>query len=1272
MASNNNDSTTRFRVDISELRSQFTAAQRVVRLANSEFQAATAGMDDWANSANGLSAKINQLNSVLNAEEDKLKILQRQYELTRNELGENSREAQELQIKLNRQQATVTQVRNELTQYQTRLSELSSQTRDTRTAFERLSDTVAEQEKDLQTLQRGLANAVLEFGEGSQEAQQFRDSIATLTTDLNQNRQKLDAANQSVQDYTRGLSGINDQSNNAGNALDRLTSEIARQENDLQNLRREYQNTVLEQGESSQAAQQLGQRISDLSNDLNDNRTRLQDAADSTNQFDNSLQDVQSETENVSGGFTVLKGALANLISEGINKAIDAFKDLMVSSDKALNSLQAKTGMTTEEMSKFKGEMEDLYKQNYGESMEDLADAMATVAQNSKDTDPSKIKELTKNAIILRDTFGFEVNESMRAANMLIDQFGVTGDEAFNLIAQGAQNGLDKNGDLLDSINEYGVHYKQMGYSAEEFFNSLKNGTDAGTFSVDKLGDAMKEFGIRVKDGSESTNDAFKSLTIVSDIASESLGTHREALSKLEPELEKLESELRYAEMAQAGFNEKTSEMTRTKNTEKIASLREEIATVKDKIDFNKVAVEEWENSNYNTMKSAHDLAAMFSAGGDEAQQATNEVLTALFNMDDAVKQNEVGVALFGTMWEDLGVDGVKALMDVNGEADKTAETMKQINEVKYDDIGSAFSEVGRTLETDLLLPIVNEVMPTIKGFIGWLKDEAIPWIVEHGTEIKAVVAGIGAAFVAFKAVTIIQGIITAFTTLIPIIKSVGVAQAALNLVMSANPVGLIVAAIAGLVAAFVTLWNKSDKFREFWINLWEKIKEITSVVIGALKTFFTNLWEDIKVIFSVVTTWFSQKFTEAKNGIITAFTAVKTFFSNIWEGIKKVFASIGNWFSDKFNSAKEGIANVFTPVLEFFGTIKDGIIEIFSPIVEFYIRIYTAIWEAIKDIWNNIIGFLEGCWELIQLIFKPVAEWFKKQFTKAWENIKKAWSTVSKWFSNLWDAIKKVFSVVANWFKEQFTKAWTNIKEAWSSVKTWFSNIWSGIKDIFSVVGTWFKDQFTNAWDNIKDAFSRVGSFFSDVWEAVKKPFKTVADWFHDTFSKAWQKVKDVFSTGGKIFDGIKDGIADTFKTVVNGIIGGINRVIEVPFNAINGALRKIRDISIAGVEPFKDKLNEIDVPQIPLLAKGGIVKGATTAIIGEDGAEAVVPLEKNTRWMDLLADKIVAKTGSNNINNSTKIVNNNFYQTNNSPKALSRLDVYRQSKNLLAMKGG
>ena len=151
----------------------------------------------------------------------------------------------------------------------------------------------------------------------------------------------------------------------------------------------------------------------------------------------------------------------------------------------------------------------------------------------------------------------------------------------------------------------------------------------------------------------------------------------------------------------------------------------------------------------------------------------------------------------------------------------------------------------------------------------------------------------------------------------------------------------------------------------------------------------------------------------------------------------------------------------------------------------------------------------------------------------------------------------------------------------------------------------------------------TKIKKWFGGVWQGIKDVFSSVGNWFKDVFTKAWEGVKNVFSKGGKIFDGIKDGILNGLKTVINGIITGINKVIAVPFNGLNSALRTIKNVSIAGIKPFS-WISTLSVPQIPQLATGGITTGATLAMIGERGKEAVLPLENNTQWMDTLADRI------------------------------------------------
>lgn len=192
------------------------------------------------------------------------------------------------------------------------------------------------------------------------------------------------------------------------------------------------------------------------------------------------------------------------------------------------------------------------------------------------------------------------------------------------------------------------------------------------------------------------------------------------------------------------------------------------------------------------------------------------------------------------------------------------------------------------------------------------------------------------------------------------------------------------------------------------------------------------------------------------------------------------------------------------------------------------------------------------------------------------------------------WDSIKEVFSKIWSWISEKviepvkngFASAGEYLKEKWNKVKEFFSGLWEGMKN------------------GAKNA-----------WEGIKKVFSTVATFFKNIFTNAWEGVKKVFSVGGKIFDGIKDGILNGFKAIVNAIIGGINKVVSIPFNGINWALKKIRDIEFLGISPFKDLIKTIDIPQIPKLATGAVIppRSEFMAILGDQkrGVNIETPLD-------------------------------------------------------------
>lgn len=377
-----------------------------------------------------------------------------------------------------------------------------------------------------------------------------------------------------------------------------------------------------------------------------------------------------------------------------------------------------------------------------------------------------------------------------------------------------------------------------------------------------------------------------------------------------------------------------------------------------------------------------------------------------------------------------------------------------------------------------------------------------------------------------------------------------------------------------------------------------------------------------------------------AKAGVELFASIVNNLPEIIYEILKAIPAIIGeilnalfpfgDQLGDFFSGAWEGVKNVFSGVGDFFSGVWEGITNAFGAVGDWFKNVFSNAWEGIKVIWSGVTSFFAGIWNGIKNTFGAVGEWFKSIFSNAWNGIKSIWNGVTNFFAGIWNGIKNVFSMVADWFKNIFSNAWNGIQSIWNGVVGFFSGIWEGIKNAFVSVGDWFKNIFSGAWEGIKNAWNGVVEFFSGIWNGIKNAFGAVADWFKNIFSKAWEAVKNVFSTGGKIFDGIKDGIVTAFKAVVNAIIRGINKVVALPFNAINGILDGIRSVNIFGIKPF-DWIGSLPVPQIPELARGGVLKKGQVGLLEGDGAEAVVPLERNTEWIKKVADQITKEMQAN-----------------------------------------
>ena len=418
--------------------------------------------------------------------------------------------------------------------------------------------------------------------------------------------------------------------------------------------------------------------------------------------FNDKFDDAMSDSiKSVCGLVAAIGGIGAAVIASGTQ------------AEQAANQVAAATGLTGDALKEVQDISKNVYKDNFGDSMEDAADAVAVTYQQTKLVG-DELQTAAENAMLLDDTFGYDVNESIRTAKALADNFGISIEEAYNLMAQGAQKGLDKNGDMLDTLNEYAVHYSQLGYTVEDFFGSLENGSASGAFSIDKIGDTMKEFGIRVKDTSTSTQEAFQLLGYTGD--------------------------------------------------------------------------------------SIAYMQAKFAAGGESAREATSELLGQLQNVEDDVTRNQIGVDLFGTMWEDLGEEAVYSLLNTQTEISKTTDAIGQLNDVKYDDVMSQLTALKRQAETEVLQPFAQKLMPKVKEGIEWVSknmDELVDNIVPIGKAIAT-------AFAVKK--------VTDFGT--TAIKTVNSVSSVVKLIPSVlGPMGMAVTGVTAAVAGIAYATYRDIKY---------------------------------------------------------------------------------------------------------------------------------------------------------------------------------------------------------------------------------------------------------------------------------------------------------------------------------------------------------------------------------------------------------------------------------------------------------------------------
>lgn len=568
-------------------------------------------------------------------------------------------------------------------------------------------------------------------------------------------------------------------------------------EKDLQRVEKEADDSMSAVKEGAQKAEDalndMGEAARDacdskVTGGLEDVADALADVGDNAGDAGKGVEDTGKKAESVwkklegmSESAADLQDALANTVKQsastigktfavvgaGVTAVGTATAGVLVNLgngyNKAVNQISAATGATGKELEQLGQIAQNVYSHNFGDSLEDVADGISVVRQNTQ-LMGEELQAATEAGFALRDTFGYDLAESARTASSLMKNFQIDAEKAYNIIAVGAQNGADQNGDLLDTLNEYSAQYAALGLSADQFVNGLISGAKAGVFSIDKVGDAVKEFNIRAKDGSKSTTDAFATLGLKAS-------TTMQAFAK-------------GGDTAQKTFFE----------------VVKALEAMKDPVEKNQTAVALFGTQYEDLEKTVLPVLASM----EDASKTTYDALGEI----NEIKYKDLGSALQGlkrTIEGALIPSASKIasgpMMTAMQELQRMANDLaKSIKAGEYDSVFAGIAD-GITGVIRMLPKIrdgIRKIAPVVSNIAGITMD-FLSVAVDNIDLVISAIAGVSTAIAGLKLLTFIGDVTQAVKTL----------TAAFSL--SAGPIGLAVVAIGALAAVITDVAISGD-----------------------------------------------------------------------------------------------------------------------------------------------------------------------------------------------------------------------------------------------------------------------------------------------------------------------------------------------------------------------------------------------------------------------------------------------------------------------------
>ncbi|MGG4096207.1 phage tail tape measure protein [Paenibacillus lautus] len=615
------------------------------------------------------------------------------------------------------------------------------------------------------------------------------------------------------------------------------------------------------------------------------------------------------------GAFALVNGAAGSI--SNLAGSIGEFQD-------SINQLRASTGASKEETAELSASVKNLYNQNIGDSWSDLADALSKAKQVTKE-EGKELETTARNAIVFRDVFGEDIPESVKASDTMVKNFGITSSQAFNLMAQGAQKGLDKSGELLDSANEYAPHFASLGFSADQMFDTFSAGLESGAFNLDKVGDAVKEFNIRSKDMSKTSVEAYQALGLNAEKMSQTFAKGgpeaQAAFRQIVKAISAVEDPVKKNEIGVGLMGTMFEDLEK----DVVAAM----GTARSQFDMTKDTMGEITEIKYDSVKYAfrgigRQLMTTFVMPiGEKVLPLLNDFSNWFQGAMPGIQSffGKIGGAIdkvFGGIGKTIGPIFQSLFSGDIGGAGFNYAKMLGMSDGDAAAIGQGFSSVFSEVMSlkDQFLKGWDNVMPHIKSIMDSGKKifqtfapivaKVAIGVYQAGTKIVRALLPIGQYIGAklwpiaskvfgFLANDVAPAISRAFSSMVPVFTSV------------AGKVGRTISAVFTVVKPII------DGLVGAFNIAFPIIKSIVLGAIEAVSGVFKGLMKTFGGVLDFVSGVFTGDWSLAWSGVVDT-------FSGIWAGLKALVAAPINAVIRLVNKAIEGINNVSVDIPDWLG----------------------------------------------------------------------------------------------------------------------------------------------------------------------------------------------------------------------------------------------------------------------------------------------------------------------------------------------------------------